>query len=131
RPSTQESAAFVLAVRKDTGDPLWVTKVDDHPGARIYQSPVVFNGVVYVGVSGVGEESSFWGCGNDKYPCCSFRGSVVALDAITGKIIWQTFMVPPGYSGGAVWGHAPVVDVKRGLLYVGVGNNTHLPDPVL
>lgn len=131
RPSTQESAAFVLAVRKDTGDLLWVTKVDDHPGARIFQSPVVFNGVAYVGVSGVGEEASFWGAGNDKYPCCSFRASVVALDAMTGKIIWQTFMVPSGYSGGAIWGHAPVVDVKRGLLYVGTGNNTHLPDQVL
>ena len=52
-----------------------------------------------------------------NYPCCNFRGSVVALDLNTGAILWKTYMVPPTYSGGAVWGSTPVVDLKRRSLY--------------
>ena len=27
------------------------------------------------------------------YECCRFRGSVVALDAATGKVIWKSFAI--------------------------------------
>src|SRR5262249_34243375 len=63
----------------------------------------------------------------------SSRGSVVALDLATGKILWQTYMVPDNhgsnnlYSGGSIWGSTPVVDPKRNSLYVGVGNNFSVP----
>src|SRR5262249_27410349 len=46
-------------------------------------------GRLYVPVSS-GEEG--W-AQRDSYPCCSFRGSVAALDALTGEVIWQTFTI--------------------------------------
>jgi hypothetical protein len=52
----------------------------------------------------------------------------VALNAISGEILWKRYVVPDndgaagGYSGGAVW-QPPAIDPARGLLYVGTGNN--------
>ena len=67
---------------------------------------------------------------NPAYPCCSVRGSVVALNAATGAILWQTFTVPAGYSGGMVNGGNPVVDEERGMGFRGDGNNYTIPtDP--
>jgi polyvinyl alcohol dehydrogenase (cytochrome) len=65
------------------------------------------------------------------YPCCSFRGSMVALDVHTGEILWKTYMAPVGFSGNAIWGSAPAVDTKRGAVYVATGNNYSVPDEVL
>jgi hypothetical protein len=31
---------------------------------------------------------------SSAYQCCTFRGSVVALDSATGKQIWKGFTVP-------------------------------------
>jgi polyvinyl alcohol dehydrogenase (cytochrome) len=59
--------------------------------------------------------------------CCTFRGSVVALDATTGRLLWKTRMVPAGYSGGSVWGSTPAIDPSTGLLYVGTGDNYSVP----
>src|SRR4029077_11790099 len=64
---------------------------------------------------------------NPSYNCCSVSGSVVAMSAATGAKIWETFTVPSGYSGGAVWGSNPVVDEARGTVYVGTGNNYSHP----
>jgi polyvinyl alcohol dehydrogenase (cytochrome) len=121
--------ANVMAVNRDTGLLRWSTVVDSHPAAIITGSPVVWNDVVYVGVSSNEEALAV----KSDYPCCSFRGSVVALDANTGAIRWQTFVMPDnggrvdGYSGGAIW-QPPAIDAGRGLLYVGTGNNYEVPD---
>ena len=73
---------------------------------------------------------------NPEYPCCTFRGSIAALDAATGEVIWQSYTIPEmprprgrnpegfylmGPSGAAVWS-APTVDAKRGLIYAATGN---------
>src|SRR5262249_28042060 len=103
--------------------------VDPFPGAMITGSPVVYNGVVYVGISSNEETLAT----NPAYPCCSFRGSVVALDEGSGLILWQTPSIPGnpgGYTGGAVWDSTPVVDGSRGSLYVGTGNNYTVPSDV-
>jgi polyvinyl alcohol dehydrogenase (cytochrome) len=63
-------------------------------------------------------------------PCCSFRGSFLALDVNTGAILWRTTTVPEGYSGGAVWGGTPVVDTKRHAVYVTTGQNYSAPEAV-
>ena len=75
--------------------------------------------------------------GDPRYPCCSFRGSVVALDAATGARIWKTYSVAQaavataknsigtqlyGPAGGAIW-NTPTIDTRRNVLYVGTGNN--------
>lgn len=129
---TQGTGAHLLAVDRATGHLRWITTVDPHPAATVTASPTVFAGHVYVGISS-GEEALATQSG---YACCTFRGSVVSLDTDTGHLQWQHFTVPdnhgqPGqYSGNAVWGSSPVVDPRRGLLYVGTGNNYTVPDGV-
>jgi len=118
--------ANIIAVDRDTGGKRWHTQVDSHPGAKITSSPVVSGETVYVGVSS-NEEVLATAPG---YVCCTFRGSVVALSARTGQILWKTFTVPAGYSGGAVWGSTPAVNPAAGLVYVGTGNNYSVPPGV-
>ena len=70
------------------------------------------------------------------YQCCSFRGSMLALDANTGKILWKTYMVDDqsyaaGFTGAAVWSSTPVIDTKRGSVYATTGNNYTAPQEVL
>src|SRR6267142_1596985 len=45
------NGANVISVDRETGTLRWMTKVGNHPAAIITGSPVVFDGVVYVGVS--------------------------------------------------------------------------------
>ncbi|HWO28087.1 MAG TPA: PQQ-binding-like beta-propeller repeat protein, partial [Candidatus Acidoferrum sp.] len=45
------NGANVMAVDRQSGTLRWMTKVDDHPAAIITGSPVIFDGVVYIGVS--------------------------------------------------------------------------------
>lgn len=126
-PNTVQPGAFVMAVDAETGSLLWKTLVDDNPFAIVTQSAVVKGNGVYVGVSSFEEAASgiF-----DGYDCCSFRASVLKLDLDTGAILWQTYMVPEGYSGGAVWGSTPVVDQSRHSLFVANGNNYSVPQAV-
>ena len=60
----------------------------------------------------------------------TFRGSIVSLDLFTGKVVWQTYTVPEGYTGGPVWGSNFVIDLKRNSLYATTGNNYSVPKPV-
>ena len=115
------TGAFMLGINALTGQSLWRTEVSSDPAAIITSSPVVSGGVVYVGVSSRDEALK---------SAPTFRGSVVALDAKTGKLLWTTYMVPAGYTGGAVWSSTPVVDQTLGLVYVTTGNNYSVPSGV-
>lgn len=122
----------VYAVDADTGRQLWRVQADDHPATRITAAPVLDGDRLYVPVSS-GEEGS---ASQASYGCCTFRGSVEALDAATGRVIWKTYTLPParpyrragdprqlyGPAGGSVW-NTPTIDRKRGVLYVGDGND--------
>jgi polyvinyl alcohol dehydrogenase (cytochrome) len=121
------------AVDASTGRLLWKVSVESFPSARLTGSPVLHRGRLYVPVS-----SSEEGAGSlPDYECCRFRGSVVALDAATGRQIWKSYTIPDeprptrrnargtqlwGPSGGAIWS-SPVVDEARRALYVTTGNN--------
>lgn len=123
----------VYAVDAGTGTELWKTEpVDAHPATKLTGAPVFFENRLYVPVSS-GEEGSGGGA---NYACCSFRGSVVALDASTGKQIWKTYVIPEepkqtgakpngiakmGPSGAAIWS-PPTIDAKRRSLYVATGD---------
>jgi polyvinyl alcohol dehydrogenase (cytochrome) len=131
-------SARIFAADRLTGKPLWTTVVDTHPTAIITSSPTVYNGVAYVGISSSEEGAPAFVPG---YPCCTFRGAVVALDAGTGRLLWKTYTVPSnndggdvnvpgGYSGAAVWGSSPAIDPRLGLLYIGTGNNYNVPQGV-
>ncbi|UKD13394.1 PQQ-binding-like beta-propeller repeat protein [Burkholderia aenigmatica] len=115
------TGAYMLGIKAEDGAPLWRTQVDTDKSAIITSSPVIDNGIVYVGVSSRAEALK-------ETP--QYRGSVVALDATSGKLLWKTYMVPEGYTGGSVWGNTPVVDHETGLLYVTTGNNFTVPEGV-
>lgn len=115
--------AHVVAVDREDARLLWLAEADPHPMARVTQSPIVFRGRVYVGVS----SNEAAAATDPAYPCCSFRGSVVALDAETGMVVWRTYMSAPGYWGAAVWGGTPTVDAERRLVFVTTGNNYSVP----
>jgi len=117
----------VVALDKDSGALFWKTKVDNHPGAVITQTPAVAGGKVFIGVSGLGEEVA---ATTPPYVCCSFRGSMLALDAGTGAILWKTYTVPSGFSGGSVWSGAPLVDARRHSVYFTTGNAFRAPAEV-
>jgi polyvinyl alcohol dehydrogenase (cytochrome) len=123
--------ATLYAARRATGDLVWSTQLDPHPLSVITQSPVVYNGVVYVGVSSLEEPAARLG-----NTCCTFRGSMVAVELATGKILWQTYMLPDnqgkqgGYAGAAVWGSSPSIDAKRGVVYIATGNDYTFPKPL-
>ncbi len=125
--------AFAYAVDASSGKLIWKTKLDQHPLARITGAPTLYQGRLYVPVSS--QEEGFGAV--DTYPCCTFRGSVVALDASTGKIVWKTYTIKDparpfkkssagvqmyGPAGVAVWS-APTIDVKRQAIYVGTGGS--------
>jgi polyvinyl alcohol dehydrogenase (cytochrome) len=124
--------AHIMAVDRLSGELRWITQVDADPAAIIAGSPVVSGNVVYVGVSSNEEALAV----NDAYPCCTFRGSMAALNAHTGALLWKTYVVPGnggktgGYSGNAIW-QPPAIDPARGLIYVGTGNNYTVPKDVL
>ena len=124
--------ATVYAVNAQTGQEVWSQRPDRHPVARITGAPKLEEGRLYVPVASL-EES---GGGYPTYPCCTFRGSVVAYDAQTGKQIWKAYTIAEeprpvkktskgtqllGPAGAGIWS-TPAIDLKRRVLFVGTGN---------
>ena len=112
--------AYLLAIDTATGNLIWKVQPDPNVNALLTGSPVVYNGVVYIGVSS----------GEEYLMAPTFRGSVAAFSLATGALLWQTYTVPPGYTGAPVWSSTPAVDTKRGSLYVTTGNNYTVPQSV-
>jgi polyvinyl alcohol dehydrogenase (cytochrome) len=127
-----DQRAFVHALDADTGEPLWKTRVDDYPIARVTGSPALHDGRLYVPVASNEEGAAAVA----TYECCRFRGSLVALDAATGRRIWKTYTVDEprptkknaigtqlwGPSGAPIWS-SPAIDPERNAVYVTTGNN--------
>lgn len=139
RGSRAQAAAFfgddmanVYAVDAVSGTLLWKIRADTHKWARITGAPKVYGNVLYVGVSSI----ELVAAADRRYECCTFSGSVLALDVRDGHTIWQTKMLPAaqpsrrsdagtqmyGPAGASVWG-SPTVDERKHLLYVGTGNS--------
>ena len=128
-----DDRATVYALDANNGKLIWKKRLDSHPDARITGAPVFHEGRLYVPVSSLEELSA----PAPGYECCKFRGSVAALDARDGTVLWQTYTIDAkpapyrktstgtqlyGPAGGSVWS-APTLDPKRNLLYVGTGNS--------
>ena len=128
----------VYSVDATSGRLRWKRKVDEHPVARVTGTPKLHDGRLYVPVSSAEE----FVAADPKYPCCTFRGSVVALDAASGEVAWKTYVIPDqpkptrtnkigtqlyGPSGAAIWS-SPTVDEKTGTIYVATGDS--YSDPV-
>jgi polyvinyl alcohol dehydrogenase (cytochrome) len=132
-----DQSANMYALDAQSGKLIWKIKIDDHSRAAITAAPALYAGRLYVPVSSR-EESQV---DDLKYACCTFRGSMVSLDAASGKVLWKTYMISEkadiigknsagtpmwGPSGVPIW-NSPAIDIKRRLLYSGTGNNYSVP----
>ena len=117
-PLAQTNKPKILALSLRTGKQLWETTVSWQKDADVYGSPTVHDGTVYMGVSAL--------YGELNEPEVKVRGQVVALNAKTGRVKWNTLTVPEGHDGGSVW-TTPAIDPKSKRLYVGTGNAYHAP----
>lgn len=120
------------ALDADTGRLIWKTLTDNQSEVQMTGTPALHAGVLYVPVSSAEEAIAT----DDKYECCKFRGAVAALDAATGRKLWETFVAAEprpfktnpkgvqmyGPAGGAIWS-APSIDARRGVLYVATGDS--------
>jgi alcohol dehydrogenase (cytochrome c) len=124
----------VLAYDFKTGKRIWQATIGDvSKGEFVAAAPIAWNGLVFIGNGG----------GDGK----GGKGRMYALDAKTGKIMWEFYLVPktegdrprgpqglspldastwgngPGFpiSGGATW-TSYTLDPEAGELYVPVGN---------
>jgi polyvinyl alcohol dehydrogenase (cytochrome) len=124
--------ANVYALDAHNGQLVWRTRVDSHPQARITGAPLLHRGRLFVPVSSTEEMAA----ANPNYPCCTFRGSIVALDPATGRRLWKTHTMAElprkrgynnagaetwGPSGAATWS-TPTADDVNGALYLTTGN---------
>jgi polyvinyl alcohol dehydrogenase (cytochrome) len=128
-----DDSGTVYALDAQKGTLLWKAQVDTHPLARIAGTPVAYQNRLYVVVSSDEEGKS----STPGYGCCTFRGSVVALDIATGHLLWKTYTVTEEAQAihangagaqqfgpaGAPIASAPTIDAKRGALYVSTGNS--------
>ena len=116
----------VIGLARATGKLVWKTSIEQNPYATLTGSPIVHGGTVFVGTAS--NEEYEVSASSSYVP--TFRGSVAALDAATGALQWQTYMVPDGYTGGAVWGSGFAIDTGGALLYAATGNNYSVPQAV-
>ncbi len=122
----------VYALDAQTGKLIWQASIPGE-GNGLTGSPAYYNGRLYVPLTASGVTAGF----APNVECCKSRGTVVAVDANNGKIIWRTETIPEpvekisknsigtqvwGPGGASVW-NSPTIDAKRGLIYVGTGNS--------
>ena len=132
-PLAKPGAPSIAAMRLKDGKRLWTAVLDRHKNADMFGSPVVWDvprakhrrrrarrrvTTVFVGTS------AEFGEVND--PKVSTRGSVVALNARTGRRRWKRYTVPRHRDGGSVWS-TPAIDRSTRRVYVGTGNAYHAP----
>ena len=123
---------WLYALDADTGAQVWKVRVEDHPSTRLTGSPVIYKNRLYVPSASFEEGMSASG----NYDCCSFRGSLSAFDALTGRRVWKTPMISVplsvlktndagrrllGPSGGSSWS-SPAIDPVRRAIYMTTGN---------
>ena len=126
------AGAQLIAVDRSDGHLLWRHKLDDHPLSIDTASPTIYNGVVYVGVASVEENGIDCGA---SINACNFRGNENAVKLADGSLIWKTYTITTaqslaGYSGAAVWGSSPAIDLNRNSVYIATGNNYGAPPAV-
>lgn len=103
-----DTNGFVYAINTSNGQLTWKSRVDG-TGAKVWSSPAVVNGLVFLGAASALNEKP------------KVAGEVLAFDAATGARRWRTWIMPDGAPGGGVWS-SPAVDVNRDIVYVGTGD---------
>lgn len=165
---TPGSGAIVLALNKNDGSVVWRKRIEDHPAAKVTGSISGQGSSIFVPVGSWEEDwarayPKIYAPGQEgtqnfaqpivagtKYPCCTFRGSLVALNVKTGAPIWKTHTVmgtdannelepalhnllvdkygaPKGFTGTSTYGHNPTVDTARKQVYISTAQNQTAP----
>jgi polyvinyl alcohol dehydrogenase (cytochrome) len=132
-----DQVGWFYALDAETGRLLWKKRPEIHEAVRLTASSVAYKDLVYVPVASWEENRP----SDSAYPCCTFRGSVVAYRIKDGTQVWKTYTIRDkpkvtgkneagveqwGPSGASVWS-APTIDPKRGVLYVTTGDNFSAP----
>ncbi len=132
-----DQTGWVYSLQAETGKLLWKKKIEEHDAARLTGAPVAYNGTVFVPVASWEETRSL----DPDYPCCTFRGSIVALRIRDGGLVWKSYTIREvpkqtgknkrgtpqlGPSGAGVWA-APTIDARRGVMYIATGDNYSSP----
>ena len=126
-------ATNVYALDINTGKLLWKQRAGVHSQSANTGSVAVYQNTIIVPIT-----SFEVGASKDpNFDCCTSSGEVVALNATTGEIKWRHRVIPEeakesgmktngkpfyGPSGAIVW-CSPTIDTKRGLIYIGTGEN--------
>jgi outer membrane protein assembly factor BamB len=100
--------ASFYALNAHNGKVIWRTQLGSSPSHFIWSSPALFNQSVYIGVSSFGD-------------CPLVQGELVQMNASTGIVQHIFQVVPPGCTGGGVWG-SPTVDEAAGTIFFATGN---------
>ena len=126
----------VHAVDAFTGKVKWVSKVGLFDKSMNTGAPVRYEDDWLIPISAFGIAAAM----NPAFECCKSHGAVSRIDGSNGDVMWTAHMTEPaqkttknargtqmwGPSGAPVW-TTPAVDQKRGVLYVGTGENTSSP----
>ena len=110
----KQGAPYAVGLDRDTGAERWRTTIDRQPITGVNASPVVYDGMVFIGFFGNYDAGSHE------------RGGFVLLDAATGDLIKKTFVIgdadfEAGYAGAGIWA-TPAVDTATRFAYVGTSN---------
>lgn len=112
----------LIAVDAATGNLKWISRLDPNPAAIVTSSPILHGNRLYVNLS---SNEQAYARQNPGYVCCTFRGSLVAVDTRTGRIIWKSFVLPdfggPGGFAGGAFVNPPAIDTDLGLIYAASG----------
>ncbi|HWR35069.1 MAG TPA: PQQ-binding-like beta-propeller repeat protein [Clostridia bacterium] len=113
----------VVAIDASSGKAAWSTPIANHAnGETIPAAPLAWNGMVFIG-----------NAGGDNF---AVTGRVYALEANTGKKLWEFHVVPSSGPAAATWTKKSAqnpptggatwtsyhVDPTTGVLWVGTGN---------
>ena len=131
-----DSMASIYALDPDSLETVW------QQAARIFETSIITGSISYhddrlfVPVSSYEVAVS----GSPDHVCCKSHGGVIALDANSGKQLWQWHGTPDatlqgrnsagaelyGPSGVSVWS-TPAIDAKRNRIYIGTAENLSEP----
>ena len=129
------TTAYAIDLRD--GSELWRTRVGWHASSSATGTPALHDGRLIVPISSMEVVTA----GDPRYECCTASGAVASIEVGTGEVLWYHRVIP-GYpeeagtnqigtplwapSGAPVWA-SPTVDVTRGVVYVGTGENYTRP----
>ena len=115
----------MMGIDAKTGNKVWLTELDPNPNTIVTTSPVVHANRLYIATSSAGGGP----------PRQIFRGSMIALDIRTGRIVWQSFVLPdngnqPGGFAGGAFVNPPAIDLANGLVIGAAGQLYTQPQSV-